>query len=70
MGRLPEELSCFLANSYPWLIRLYDLYESNLNNDMENTAWLDWALGGLAIIILLAGLVMLFGGVATMNRKQ
>jgi hypothetical protein len=36
---------------------------------MENAAWLDWAIGGLAIVILLGGLVMLFGGVGAMNRK-
>lgn len=36
---------------------------------MENTAWLDWAIGGLAIVILIGGLAMLFGGVGAMNRK-
>lgn len=37
---------------------------------MENTAWLDWVAGGLAIVVFLGGLVMLFGGVSAMNRKD
>jgi len=36
---------------------------------MENTAWLDWIAGGLAIVILLGGLLMLFKGVAAMNKN-
>jgi len=35
---------------------------------MENTS-LDWVLGGLALFILLAGLVMLFKGVFGMGDK-
>jgi hypothetical protein len=36
---------------------------------MENTAGLDWILGGLAIAILAGALLMLFGGVLAMNKK-
>jgi hypothetical protein len=36
---------------------------------MESTGWLDWIAGGMAIAILIGGLVMLFGGVSAMNRK-
>lgn len=36
---------------------------------MENTALLDWIAGGLAIVILLGGLVMLLKGVSAMNRQ-
>lgn len=35
---------------------------------MENTVWLDWIAGGLAIVILLGGLLMLLKGVAAMNK--
>jgi hypothetical protein len=37
---------------------------------MENTAWLDWIAGGLAIAILLGGMVMLLSGVSAMNQKK
>lgn len=36
---------------------------------MENTGWLDFLMGGLAIAILLGGLVMLLNGVSAMDRK-
>jgi hypothetical protein len=36
---------------------------------MEATGWLDWIAGGLAIVILVGGLVMLLKGVTAMNRK-
>jgi hypothetical protein len=36
---------------------------------METAAWMDWLAGGLAIVILLGGLVMLLSGVSAMNRK-
>jgi len=38
-------------------------------HDMENTAGLDWILGGLAIAILAGALLMLFSGVLAMNKK-
>lgn len=37
---------------------------------MENTGWLDWALGGVAIVILIGGLIMLLSGVSAMNQKK
>jgi hypothetical protein len=37
---------------------------------METPVWMDWLTGGLAAVILLGGLVMLFGGVSAMNRKE
>lgn len=37
---------------------------------METPVWMDWLAGGLAAVILLGGLVMLFGGVSAMNRKD
>lgn len=37
---------------------------------MEPVGWTDWLLGGLAIAILIGGLVMLFSGVAGMNREE
>jgi hypothetical protein len=36
---------------------------------MESTGWLDWLAGGLAIVILVGGLVMLLSGVSAMNKK-
>jgi hypothetical protein len=36
---------------------------------METAGWMDWIVGGLAVAILLGGLVMLFSGVSVMNRK-
>jgi hypothetical protein len=36
---------------------------------MKTAAWMDWLAGGLAIVILLGGLVMLLSGVSAMNRK-
>lgn len=36
---------------------------------MENTGWLDFLMGGLAIAILLGGLIMLLNGVSAMDRK-
>lgn len=36
---------------------------------MENTVWLDWIAGGMAIVILAGGLFMLLKGVAAMNRQ-
>jgi hypothetical protein len=38
--------------------------------NMENAAWMDWLAGGLAGVILLGGLVMLFGGVSAMNQRK
>ena len=35
---------------------------------MEN-ALPDWVLGGLALVILIGGLLMLFSGVASMGNK-
>ncbi|MBF2049510.1 MAG: NAD synthetase [Elainella sp. C42_A2020_010] len=37
---------------------------------MESTAWMDWLAGGLAAVILLGGLVMLFSGVSAMNQRK
>ncbi|WP_107667497.1 NAD synthetase [Cyanothece sp. BG0011] len=36
---------------------------------MEPNTILDWILGSVAILILLAGMVMLLGGVSGMNKK-
>jgi hypothetical protein len=36
---------------------------------MENTGWLDFLMGGMAIAILVGGLVMLLSGVSAMDRK-
>jgi hypothetical protein len=36
---------------------------------MENTGWLDFLAGGVAIAILIGGLVMLLSGVSAMDRK-
>jgi hypothetical protein len=36
---------------------------------MENAPWMDWLAGGIAIFILISGLVMLLSGVSAMNRK-
>jgi hypothetical protein len=36
---------------------------------MENTGWLDFLAGGVAIAILMGGLVMLLNGVSAMDRK-
>lgn len=36
---------------------------------MENTNWLDFLAGGVAIAILIGGLVMLLSGVSAMDRK-
>ena len=35
---------------------------------MENTAWLDAVVGGLAIAIVIGGLVLLFQGVRAINK--
>ena len=37
---------------------------------METNTPLDWVLGGLAIAILIGGLVMLLSGVSAMNDKD
>jgi len=37
---------------------------------METNTSLDWVLGGLAIAILIGGLVMLLSGVSAMNKKE
>jgi hypothetical protein len=37
---------------------------------MESAVWMDWIAGGLAFVILLGGLVMLFGGVSAMNQRK
>jgi len=36
---------------------------------MENTGWLDFLAGGVAIAILIGGLAMLLSGVSAMDRK-
>jgi hypothetical protein len=36
---------------------------------MESAGWLDWVAGGMAIAILVGGLVMLLSGVSAMNRR-
>ena len=35
---------------------------------MENTAWLDLLIGGLAIAILVGGLILLFKGISSMPK--
>jgi hypothetical protein len=37
---------------------------------MQNSTWLDLLFGGLAVFILISGLLMLFRGVSTMENKQ
>jgi len=37
---------------------------------MENIGWLDLAAGGLALLILIGGLAMLFSGVAAFGEKD
>jgi hypothetical protein len=37
---------------------------------METNTWLDWILGGLALSMLLGGLLMLFNGVQGMDGKR
>lgn len=37
---------------------------------MNTPVWLDWLTGGLAIVIVLGGLLMLFRGVSVMGRKD
>jgi hypothetical protein len=37
---------------------------------MENTGWLDLVMGATAIIILIAGLAMLFNGMAAFGDKK
>jgi hypothetical protein len=39
-------------------------------NPMNTPVWLDWLTGGLAIVIVLGGLLMLFRGVSVMGRKD
>lgn len=34
------------------------------------TAWMDWIAGGIALVILLGGMVMLLSGVGAMNQKK
>lgn len=36
---------------------------------MEPNTVSDWILGSLAILILIAGMIMLLGGVSGMNKK-
>lgn len=36
---------------------------------METIGLMDWIAGGIALVILLSGLVMLLSGVSAMNRK-
>lgn len=35
---------------------------------MENTAWLDAVVGGVAIAIVIGGLVLLFQGVGSISK--
>lgn len=35
---------------------------------MENAAWLDWIVGGLAVVILLGGMIMLIRGTSAMGK--
>ncbi len=37
---------------------------------MENAAWLDFVAGGLAIAIVLGGLLMLFSGISAFGDKD
>jgi hypothetical protein len=44
-----------------------------LRSTMEQTAqtaWIDWIAGGIALVILLGGMVMLLSGVGAMNQKK
>lgn len=36
---------------------------------MDNTVWLDWLAAGVAIAIVVAGLLMLIRGVSAMNKQ-
>jgi len=37
---------------------------------METPIWMDWLAGGIAVVILVGGLVMLLSGVSAMNQKK
>ena len=36
---------------------------------MENSNWLDLAFGGVALLIVVGGLLMLFSGISAMDKK-
>jgi hypothetical protein len=37
---------------------------------MENSNWIDLVFGGIALLIVISGLFMLFQGIDVMNKKN
>jgi hypothetical protein len=37
---------------------------------MENSNWIDLVFGGIALLIVISGLFMLFQGIDVMNKKD
>jgi hypothetical protein len=37
---------------------------------MENSSWIDLIFGGVALLIVISGLFMLFQGIDVMNKKD
>ncbi len=37
---------------------------------MENSNWIDLVFGGIALLIVISGLFMLFRGIDVMNKKD
>lgn len=48
-------------------LRWKEFRRSADKSSMETAAWLDWLTGGLAIVILVGGMIMLFKGVSAMK---
>jgi hypothetical protein len=46
------------------------IQQSNTEKKMEANSTIDWVLGGVALFILIAGMVMLLSGVKEMNEDN
>lgn len=38
-------------------------------SEMPDAAWMDWTAGGLAIVVFVGGLVMMFTGILTSKNR-
>ncbi len=57
-----------LSIDYNKINMIYKVSKIKLSLIMENTGWLDLLIGGVAIAILVSGLILLFKGISSMPK--
>ncbi|ABB58219.1 hypothetical protein PCC6311_2272 [Synechococcus elongatus PCC 6311] len=60
----PHDLDCPSKNGTMGAV----LSQSTMS-EMPDAAWMDWIAGGLAIVVFVGGLVMMFTGILTSKNR-